>query len=108
MRHFLALILVAVGLASCATSPSAEVTGSAASGQVLRDAKHMVLLIDTARDRDCQEQRHITVEPMVAEKPGVIVERWHVERCGSTKTYRLTFTPTPTKGGTDVGIQEEP
>jgi hypothetical protein len=90
----------------CAT-PTATVTGSAVSGRLLRDTKKMVLMVDSARMPDCKERRLITVEPLVSTKPGVITERWRVERCGQTKFYRITYTPTPATGGTDFGVQEE-
>jgi hypothetical protein len=104
MKYLLAIGFAAVVLSGCAT---ATVTGSTASGRLLSDTKRMVLMIDSARTPDCREQRHITAEPITSDKPSVIVERWHVERCGTTKNYRVTFTPTPSIGGTDFGIQEE-
>jgi hypothetical protein len=97
---------VALILCGCAT-PTATVTGSFASGRLLSDTTRMVLMVDSARMPDCKERRQITVTPLVSDKPGTIVERWRVERCGETKFYRITYTPTPATGGTDFGVQEE-
>ncbi|MBU6410370.1 MAG: hypothetical protein KGR98_08275 [Verrucomicrobia bacterium] len=104
----LTLFFVGAALILCGCAmPSATVTGSAASGRLLRDTTHMVLMVDSARPPDCKERRIITVEPLVSDKPGVIMERWRVERCGQTKYYRITYTPTPSIGGTDFSVQEE-
>jgi hypothetical protein len=107
MKLFIPLFVgVALFLCGCAT-PTATVTGSVASGRLLRDTMRMVLMVDSARMPDCKERRVITVQPLVSDKPGVIMERWRVERCGQTKFYRITYTPTPAIGGTDFGVREE-
>jgi len=97
----------ALMLSGCATMPTATVTGSSASGRLLRDTARMVLIVDSARMPDCKERRRITVEPLVSDKPGIVVERWQVERCGTNKFYRITYTPTPSIGGTDFSVEEE-
>lgn len=83
------------------------ITGSSASGVLLDNTTQMVLMIDSARLPSCKESRHITVEQASFDKPGSYAERWQVERCGTSKSYRITYTPTPSKGGTDFSVQEE-
>jgi len=76
---------------------------SLATGRVLSDATRAVLLIDNARAKGCTEQPRITTTPIDAE-PGQIAERWTVQRCGQTRTYRVRYIPTPQQAGTDVAI----
>jgi hypothetical protein len=102
-----ASLLAAALLASCASTSGPTVIGSAASGVLLRDAASMVLLIDSAAAPECKEARRITAEPISSDKPGTTVEHWQVERCGTTKLYRVHFTPTPDIGGTDFAIEAE-
>jgi len=103
-----ASLLAAALLASCAsTSTGPTVIGSAASGVLLRDAASMVLLIDSVAAPECKEARRITAEPISSDKPGTAVEHWQVERCGTTKLYRVHFTPTPAIGGTDFVVEAE-
>jgi len=103
-----ASLLAAALLASCASiSTGPTVIGSAASGVLLRDAISMVLLFDSAAAPECKDARRITAEPIVSDKPGTTVEHWRVERCGTTKLYRVHFTPTPAIGGTDIAVEAE-
>jgi hypothetical protein len=64
-------------------------------------------MIDSARAGNCHEWPHIFSEPMVSDKPGVIVERWRLERCGEIRYYRISYTPTRAIRGEGVAVREE-
>ncbi len=101
------LIGIALSITGCATmNPS--ITGSAAPFSVRRDIGHMIAYVDAGKSPDCKERRQITVESVPSDKPGTTVERWRVERCGTVKFYRVTFTPTPAQGGYDYSVKAEP
>ena len=88
-------------LCGCAyVKPS--VTDSSAPWKVRWDIAHMVGDLDAAHDPGCKERRKITVEPLPSDKPGTTVER-----CGTVRYYRITFTPTPAIGGYDYSVQAE-
>jgi hypothetical protein len=107
MKSLIPLFVGATLMFCGCAGPRATVTGSAASGRLLRDTTRMVLIVDSARMPNCKERRIINAQLLVSEKPGTIAERWQVERCGQTKFYRITYTSTPSIGGTDIDVQEE-
>jgi hypothetical protein len=107
MRLFsIFLFGLALSMAGCAhMQPS--VTGSSAPMSVRWDIAHMVAYLDADKAPECKERRQITVESLPSDKPGTTVERWRVERCGTVKFYRITFTPTPAIGGYDYSVKAE-
>ena len=108
MKHLYLLLAAApLILGSCATQPKATVTGtSMAAEQLLRDTTQMVLSIDTAARPQLKGNRNISIALVNGTKTSVI-ERWRVECGGAMKSYRVIFTPTPSKGGTDVTVKAE-
>ena len=101
------LISLAVCLAGCLSAPRAHIAGSSASGRLLHETGRAVLMIDSSRAGNCHEWPHIFAEPMVSDKPGVIVERWRLERCGEIRYYRISYTPTRAIRGEGVAVREE-
>ena len=107
MKNLCILLVGSVLMLAGCVAPGPVVTGSSASGRLLHDTTRTVLIVDSARRPDCKERRVISAEPLLADKPGAIAERWRVECAGANKFYRITFTPTPSIGGTDFSVQEE-
>jgi hypothetical protein len=107
MKHFSVLFLALAAILTGCAHMQPSVTGSSAPWKVRWDIAHMVAYLDAAKDPECKERRSITVEPLPSDKPGTTVERWRVERCGTARYYRITFTPTPAIGGYDYSIRAE-
>lgn len=101
------LISPVVFFSGCLSAPRAHIAGSSADGRLLHETARAVLMIDSARAGNCHEWPHIFSEPMVSDKPGVIVERWRLERCGEIRYYRISFTPTRAIRGEGVAVREE-
>jgi hypothetical protein len=95
------LILVVGG---CASVPG----GTGASPTLQRDTLQMILLLDSAADKNCHQRRIANTEiiKMPTAENKTVVERWTLDRCGKPIPYRVTFTPSP-RGGTDFGVQQE-
>lgn len=78
-----------------------------ADKRLQKDAKQLVMVIESVLGADCRKpkvtEKQITEPP---EKPGqsVWMEKWTVDRCGEDFYYLITFTPTPSKGGTDISV----
>ena len=78
-----------------------------ANKRLQKDARQIVMMYESVLGADCKKpkvvQKQITEPP---EKPGesVWVEKWTVDRCGDNYNYQITFTPTPSKGGTDISV----
>ena len=107
MKHLSIFLLgLALIFAGCATIYP-TISGSAAPYSVRRDIGHYLVYVDAGKAPDCKEQRHIIAEYLPSDKPGTTVERWRVERCGTVKFYRITFTPTPSVGGYDYTFKAE-
>ena len=108
MKHLYLLLAAApLILGSCATQPKATVTGtSMAAEQLLRDTTQLVLSTDVAARPQLKGNRNISIALVNGTKTSVI-ERWRVECRGAMKSYRVIFTPTPSKGGTDVTVKAE-
>jgi hypothetical protein len=103
MKYLLLLLLL---LGGCATmNPS--ISGSAAPRSVQRDIGHLLVYVDANKAPECKERRHIAASLLRSDKPGTTIERWAVTRCGTTKYYIITFTPTPQRGGHDFTFKEE-
>ena len=78
-----------------------------ADKRLQKDAKQLVMMYESVFGIDCRKPKitemQITEPP---EKPGesMWVEKWTVDRCGEDLYYVITFTPTPSKGGTDISM----
>ena len=78
-----------------------------ADKRLQKDAKQFVMMYEGIFGADCRKpkitEKQITEQP---ERPGesVWVEKWTVDRCGEDFYYLITFTPTPSKGGTDISV----
>jgi hypothetical protein len=78
-----------------------------ADKRLQKDAKQFVMMYESVFGADCRKpkvtERQITEQP---ERPGESewVEKWTVDRCGEDFYYLITFTPTPSKGGTDISV----
>lgn len=102
-------------LSGCATSKSGEsdphLIFLGADGVLQQDATIMVMAYESVFGAECKKpkiaEKQITESP---EKPGesVWVEMWTVDRCGKNYNYHITFTPTPSRGGTDIRVVTPP
>lgn len=78
-----------------------------AGKRLQKDAKQFVMMFEGIIGADCRKpkitEKQITQQP---EKPGESewVEKWTVDRCGEDFYYLITFTPTPSIGGTDISV----
>lgn len=78
-----------------------------ADKRLQKDAKQFVMMFEGIFGADCRKPKvtakQITEQP---KKPGksMWVEKWTVDRCGENFYYLITFTPTPSKGGTDFSV----
>jgi hypothetical protein len=103
----LVLICPAESVQSRENESEKEIVFLGADKRLQKDAKQFVMMYESVFGADCRKpkvtERQITEQP---ERPGesVWVERWTVDRCGEDFYYRITFTPTPSKGGTDISV----
>ena len=76
-----------------------------------KDVKQMIMMMESFYDSGCRKpkitEKAITKQP---EKPGesAWVEKWTIDRCGKDFYYLITFTPTPSQGGTDFNVSLPP
>ena len=90
-------------VAQCSAPPMPGQT--TADPALQSDVSGMLLKVDAARSRDCQ-QRKIADTQNVELTPDHHTERWVVDRCGTPVNYLVTYTKSP-RGGTDYKIQPE-
>jgi len=67
--------------------------GSIASGELKQRAIRKILEIDVGKSGGCVETRTIAIKPVSFMQPGVLTERWSVQRCGSTVFYSVQYIP---------------
>ena len=78
-----------------------------ADKRLQKDAKALVMVYESIFGAGCRKpevsDREIAEPP---DKPGesVWVEKWTLNRCGDDVYYMITFTPTPSRGGTDISV----
>jgi hypothetical protein len=105
-RRVLPAIIAAPLLAAQCGGPSMPVPGETTADPALQsDVSRMVLFIDAARGKTCQDRKIIDTKN-VELAPGHHTERWIVDRCGSPINYLVTYTQNP-KGGTDYAVKQE-
>jgi hypothetical protein len=81
-----------------------EATGdSIASPELKQRAVRKILEIDLSKSGGCTETRIIKPKPVSFMQPGVLTERWSVQRCGSTVFYNVQFIPNP-QGEMEVAV----
>jgi hypothetical protein len=100
--------------AACASGPRVSVTGSLATGPLLKDATATVMMLDrVSQGGGCKDRRKISVEPGPVDVRGLDSELWNVSRCGAIARYRVTFIPAAPdaplpKAARGVEVQREP
>jgi hypothetical protein len=100
----LALLLVSHRLQ---LSDEAENNGGSIVGAELKQrAVRKLLELDLSKTAGCVETRKIVTKPVSFAEPGVLTERWSVQRCGSTAFYNVQFIPSP-QGDIDVVVSIE-
>ncbi len=119
---YLAMLLCVAG---CATNPPAQgrVThdplppsdprqteekagGSIVTGDLFNRAVRRILEVDLSKSPECTETRKITIKAIAYDEPGVLTERWSVERCGSVVFYSVKYVPMP-QCRTEVSVAAE-
>jgi hypothetical protein len=84
-----------------------EATGSSIVSPELRQrAVRKILEIDVSKSGGCMETRKIKPKPVSFMPPGVLTERWSVQRCGATVFYNVQFVPTP-HGEMEITVSAE-
>ncbi len=72
-----------------------------------RDVASMVLVLDTAADKECQQRKIASTEVVQTRAGGApALERWTVDQCGRPVTYLVTLSPSP-RGGADFQVSLE-
>ena len=76
-----------------------------------KDVTQMIMIMEDIYDSDCRKPK--ISKKTIAEQPekkeeSVWVEKWAIDRCGKNFYYLITFTPTPSKGGTDFNVSLPP
>jgi hypothetical protein len=100
---------LAVDLLSKADEGPRVVPGNTVASPVLqRDTLSIINAVDGAVDMTCDKRTVVNTETikMPTRPDDTIHERWTVDRCGKTITYRVTFTPSA-RGGTDISAMQE-
>jgi hypothetical protein len=84
-----------------------ENTGNSITASNLKQrAVRKILEIDLSKSRGCTETRNIKTKPVSFTQPGVLTERWEVQRCGTTVFYNVQFIPN-LQGEMEVAISAE-
>lgn len=111
MRWFVgwfATMSLLFGLLACATTTTTIPGNTRASPAVQRDVLQMILVLDGASGVNCD--RHTVVKTEVVKTATAddytAIERWTIDRCGTTVPYRVTFRPGP-DGKTDFSVHLE-
>lgn len=78
-----------------------------ADKRLQKDTKELIMVYEAIFGADCRKPK--VKERQISELPGkpgesVWVEEWTVDRCGEAFLYVVTYTPTLSKGGTDVSV----
>lgn len=105
-------------LAAVAVNFVAYVTGCSAPGPKLpgdsladsrlqRDTVPLVSVYEMSAGSECDRSR--IADTAVATFPEIVgmspwIETWTVDRCGELVHYKITYTPTPARGGTDIAV----
>ena len=77
--------------------------GSIVTGDLHNRAVRRILEVDLSNSQECTETRKITIKAIAYDEPGVLTERWSVERCGSVVFYIVQYIPTP-QGRAEVSV----
>ena len=107
MKTFM-VILLAISLHGNVIAAKPDMTGETNAGRRLfNDTFRMLSVLALRGDCDAIDSIQTAVLEHEGGVKGSWKERWITSACGASKSFLITFTPTPAIGGTDFSIIEE-